>query len=201
MDPLTTTTVDSESHLSYPGWKIVLAGFFGVMVSFRGCCAIYVWPLPQAALAHIQLAARSDLRRLQHCCSDRGRGFSRARLSAGPVRPTPRHPSMHCYFLSHVCVPGSAHAAPDSLLPRLLSHRSCRQRNSVSRLLSRHLDLVQSPPRPCSLDNARWWWLRSHAPPGHCTSRHYPLRLAYCLRRPRGPCSRPRVPADRMVRP
>src|SRR5271168_2794440 len=25
---------DAESHLSYAGWKIVLAGFFGVMVSF-----------------------------------------------------------------------------------------------------------------------------------------------------------------------
>ncbi|MFL6307315.1 MAG: MFS transporter [Candidatus Sulfotelmatobacter sp.] len=34
MDPLTTTAADSESQLSYPGWKIVLAGFFGVMVSF-----------------------------------------------------------------------------------------------------------------------------------------------------------------------
>ena len=25
---------DSESHLSYHGWKVALAGFFGVMVSF-----------------------------------------------------------------------------------------------------------------------------------------------------------------------
>ncbi len=28
------TTIDAESKLGYPGWKIVLAGFFGVMVSF-----------------------------------------------------------------------------------------------------------------------------------------------------------------------
>jgi len=28
------TPTDSEASLSYPGWKIVLAGFFGVMVSF-----------------------------------------------------------------------------------------------------------------------------------------------------------------------
>jgi len=34
MAQLTTTMTDSESRLSYPGWKIVLAGFFGVMVSF-----------------------------------------------------------------------------------------------------------------------------------------------------------------------
>lgn len=34
MDLLTTSMADSESRLSYPGWKIVLAGFFGVMVSF-----------------------------------------------------------------------------------------------------------------------------------------------------------------------
>ena len=34
MDQLTETTGDRESRLSYPGWKIVLAGFFGVMVSF-----------------------------------------------------------------------------------------------------------------------------------------------------------------------
>jgi len=31
---LSDTTADSESRLSYPGWKIVLAGFFGVMASF-----------------------------------------------------------------------------------------------------------------------------------------------------------------------
>jgi predicted MFS family arabinose efflux permease len=29
-----TPVMDSESRLSYPGWKVVLAGFFGVMVSF-----------------------------------------------------------------------------------------------------------------------------------------------------------------------
>jgi hypothetical protein len=34
MNLLTKTPVDSESRLSYPGWRIVLAGFFGVMVSF-----------------------------------------------------------------------------------------------------------------------------------------------------------------------
>jgi MFS family permease len=34
LDLLTKTTVDSELRLSYPGWTIVLAGFFGVMVSF-----------------------------------------------------------------------------------------------------------------------------------------------------------------------
>jgi len=34
MDQLTETTAGRESRLSYPGWKIVLAGFFGVMVSF-----------------------------------------------------------------------------------------------------------------------------------------------------------------------
>ncbi len=34
MDRLTETTADRESRLSYAGWKIVLAGFFGVMVSF-----------------------------------------------------------------------------------------------------------------------------------------------------------------------
>jgi MFS family permease len=28
------TMIDRESHLSYPGWRVVLAGFFGVMVSF-----------------------------------------------------------------------------------------------------------------------------------------------------------------------
>jgi MFS family permease len=34
MDLVTGTTTDSESHLSYHGWKVALAGFFGVMVSF-----------------------------------------------------------------------------------------------------------------------------------------------------------------------
>jgi MFS family permease len=33
-DPRAVPIIDSESRLSYPGWKIVLAGFFGVMVSF-----------------------------------------------------------------------------------------------------------------------------------------------------------------------
>jgi hypothetical protein len=34
MDQLIRPTADSESRLSYPGWKVSLAGFFGVMVSF-----------------------------------------------------------------------------------------------------------------------------------------------------------------------
>ena len=34
MDPVTGTMADSESHLSYHGWKVAMAGFFGVMVSF-----------------------------------------------------------------------------------------------------------------------------------------------------------------------
>jgi MFS family permease len=34
MDMSTATTTDPEARLSYPGWKVVLAGFFGVMVSF-----------------------------------------------------------------------------------------------------------------------------------------------------------------------
>ena len=34
MDLLISAAADSESRLSYPGWRIVLAGFFGVMVSF-----------------------------------------------------------------------------------------------------------------------------------------------------------------------
>jgi len=32
--PTAANMMDSESRLDYPGWKIVLAGFFGVMVSF-----------------------------------------------------------------------------------------------------------------------------------------------------------------------
>ncbi len=32
--PIPAVVLRSESSLSYPGWKIVLAGFFGVMVSF-----------------------------------------------------------------------------------------------------------------------------------------------------------------------
>ena len=31
---VTKATANSESYLSYPGWKVVLAGFCGVMVSF-----------------------------------------------------------------------------------------------------------------------------------------------------------------------
>jgi MFS family permease len=34
MDLVTGTTTESESHLSYHGWKVALSGFFGVMVSF-----------------------------------------------------------------------------------------------------------------------------------------------------------------------
>lgn len=34
MNLATGTTADLESHLSYHGWKVALAGFFGVMVSF-----------------------------------------------------------------------------------------------------------------------------------------------------------------------
>jgi MFS family permease len=34
LDLPTQTTADSESRLAYPGWKVVMAGFFGVMVSF-----------------------------------------------------------------------------------------------------------------------------------------------------------------------
>lgn len=34
MKPLINSTADPESRLSYHGWKVVLAGFFGVMVSF-----------------------------------------------------------------------------------------------------------------------------------------------------------------------
>jgi len=33
-EPLSTETQIDESRIDYPGWKIVLAGFFGVMVSF-----------------------------------------------------------------------------------------------------------------------------------------------------------------------
>jgi hypothetical protein len=36
MAPTQTKTfvADGESHIDYPGWRVVLAGFFGVMVSF-----------------------------------------------------------------------------------------------------------------------------------------------------------------------
>jgi MFS family permease len=34
MNPIPIPLKDSESRFNYPGWKIVLAGFFGVMVSF-----------------------------------------------------------------------------------------------------------------------------------------------------------------------
>ena len=34
MPSQSTLAAQAESNLAYPGWKIVLAGFFGVMVSF-----------------------------------------------------------------------------------------------------------------------------------------------------------------------
>jgi MFS family permease len=34
MNLLNKAPAGSESHLAYPGWKILLAGFFGVKVSF-----------------------------------------------------------------------------------------------------------------------------------------------------------------------
>jgi sugar phosphate permease len=52
MDLLTKATADSESRLSYAGWKIVLAGFFGVMVSFAALVpstfSLFLKPLSSA---------------------------------------------------------------------------------------------------------------------------------------------------------
>jgi MFS family permease len=45
----TTVAHEDESHLDYPGWKVVLAGFFGVMVSFAAIIpytfGLYLKPL------------------------------------------------------------------------------------------------------------------------------------------------------------
>jgi hypothetical protein len=46
------TTLESESRLSYSGWKVVLAGFFGVMVSFAALgpstFSLFIKPLSAA---------------------------------------------------------------------------------------------------------------------------------------------------------
>jgi MFS family permease len=52
MKPLTNATEDFESSLSYPGWKVVAAGFFGVMVSFAALVpstfSLFIKPLSAA---------------------------------------------------------------------------------------------------------------------------------------------------------
>ena len=55
MQPLTTDMLDQdrrEARWSYPGWKIVVAGFFGVMASFASIVpytfGLFIKPLSQA---------------------------------------------------------------------------------------------------------------------------------------------------------
>lgn len=60
MDLPTRAAADSESRLSYPGWKIVLAGFFGVMVSFAALVPSTFSLFSQTALLRLRLASRGD---------------------------------------------------------------------------------------------------------------------------------------------
>ena len=112
MDPLIGTTADSESRLSYPGWKVSLAGFFGVMVSFSAIVpytfSLFLKPLS----TQLRMAPGSYLRRLQHRRIDGGRSRSGVGLSARPVRSAPHHPSVHSDFFIHLRIDGPAHATP-----------------------------------------------------------------------------------------
>jgi hypothetical protein len=65
-----------ESRLAYPGWKVVLAGFFGVAVSFASIVP-YTF-----GLFLKRLESRSHLRGIQHCRSHLGGRVARPRIPA-----------------------------------------------------------------------------------------------------------------------
>jgi len=67
MPPTTEPQLD-ESQIAYPGWKIVLASFFGIMVSFAAIVpytfGLFIKPLAEA------------FRRIQHFRINLGRRFT-----------------------------------------------------------------------------------------------------------------------------
>jgi MFS family permease len=76
MDLLTNPTTDAESRPSYPGWRVVLAGFFGVMVSFVAVVpytfSLFIKPLSLAFGWHREAISA---------------GFSIAALTMGAASP------------------------------------------------------------------------------------------------------------------
>jgi MFS family permease len=104
---------DRESHLRYPGWRIVLAGFFGVMVSFAAVVpytfGIYVKPLSLAfGWRREAISAGFSIAALTVAAASPGLGFLLDRF--GPRR----------VILPCILVFSSAYASLALLTPRLL---------------------------------------------------------------------------------
>ena len=183
MKTLTTPPVPAtESSLAYPGWKIVLAGFFGVMVSFAAVVP-YTFGLFLKPLArHLRLASRSVVRRIQHRRIDSSGSLAIAWLPARSLWATTHHPSLHPGFLISVCIPRLAYATPAALLPCVLHHRPRREWHGIPWLLTCHCHLVRSPPRAGALHHARWWRMRRHDSAYRRAGHHHSLRLAISVR-------------------
>jgi hypothetical protein len=101
MEPMITDTSEAdrhEAHWSYPGWKIVLAGFFGVMVSFAAIVpytfGLFIKPLSQAFGWHREaISAGFSIAALTVAAASPGLGILLDKL--GPRRC----PSLHrCVF-------------------------------------------------------------------------------------------------------
>src|ERR1700685_2717294 len=85
----TVETQLEESQLAYPGWKIVLAGFFGVMVSFAAIVlypfGLFLKPLAQSFGWHREAtSAGFSVAALTLAAASPGLGFLLDRL--GPRR-------------------------------------------------------------------------------------------------------------------
>jgi len=83
------SVMDRESHLSYPGWQVVLAGFFGVMVSFAAVVpytfGLFLKPLSTAFGWHREaISAGFSIAALTVAAASPGLGFLLDRF--GPRR-------------------------------------------------------------------------------------------------------------------
>lgn len=168
----------SETNLTYAGWKVVLAGFFGVMVSFAAVVpytfGLFLKPLSLSFGWHREaISAGFSIAALTLAAASPGLGFLLDRFG-------PRRVILPCILIFSFAYASLALLTPHLIHFYLMFFLVGLVGNGyrVPRVFAGHRHPVSPPPRPGAFDHARRRRLWRHDPAGRCASGDYPLWLA-----------------------
>ena len=189
-----------ESRLAYPGWKIVLAGFFGVMVSFAAIVpytfGLFIKPLAESfGWNREATSAGFSIAALTVAAASPGLGFLLDRYK-------PRLIILPCIAVFSVAYASLALLTAHLVHFYLTFFVIGLVGNGTAYIgFPSHLHVVQLPPWLCSFHHACGQCIGRHGPSSRYPGHHYASWMARRLRQPGVTCLCCRLPPNCSVRP